>query len=109
MRLAANVTQSDGMKIVNYARYIDSAEKVASLRPAHREYMTQLLAEGRLVAGGPFTDGSGALFIYEAQSLAAAEEIVTADPYRVGGAFASYTLSPWEIIKANPLLIPAAE
>jgi uncharacterized protein YciI len=109
MRLAANVTQPDGMKIINYAKYIGSAEKVSKLRPAHREYMTQLLAEGRLVAGGPFTDGSGALFIYEAASLAAAEEIVAADPYCVGGAFASYTLSPWDIIKANPQLIPAAQ
>jgi hypothetical protein len=109
MRPAANVTQPDGMKIVNYARYIDSAEKIAALRPAHRRYMTRLLDEGRLVAGGPFADGSGALFIYEAASLAAAEEIVAADPYRVGGAFASYTLSPWDIIKANPLLIPAAQ
>lgn len=56
------------------------------------------------MVGGLFTDGSGALFIYEAASLAAAEELVADDPYRVGGAFASYTLSPWEIIKANPAL-----
>jgi hypothetical protein len=57
-----NVTQPDGMKIVNYAKYTGSAEKTARLRPAHREYMTQLLTEGRLVAGGPFTDGSGIMY-----------------------------------------------
>ena len=107
MREAARVPQSGSMKIVNYATYIDSQEKVAALRSAHREYMTQLRAEGRLVVGGPFTDGSGALFIYETESLAAAEQIVAADPYRVGGAYASYQLSPWEIVKANPALIPA--
>jgi uncharacterized protein YciI len=109
MRPPENLTQPDGMKIVNYAKYIDSAEAIAGLRPAHRQYMAQLLAEGQLVAGGPFTDGSGALFIYEASSLAAAEKIVAVDPYCVGGAFASYTLSPWEIIKANPTLIPAGQ
>lgn len=109
MRQAARVTQPDGMKIVNYAKYIDSEDKIASLRPAHRQYMSQLLAEGRLVAGGPFTDSDGALFIYETESLAAAEEIVAVDPYQVGGAFASYTLSPWEIVKANPGLIPALQ
>ena len=49
--------------------------------PAHREYLTRLLADGRLAACGPFADGSGALFIYEAASLAAAEEILAADPY----------------------------
>ncbi len=50
----------------------------------------ELFAEGKLAAGGPFTDGSGALFIYAADSLAAAEGIVAADPYQIGGAFASY-------------------
>jgi hypothetical protein len=103
------MAQPDGMKIVNHAKYIDSADKLASLRPAHRQYVTQLLADGRLVVGGLFTDGSGALFIYEAASLAAAEELVADDPYRVGGAFASYTLSPWDIIKANPALLSAAQ
>jgi hypothetical protein len=52
--------------------------------------VTQLLADGRLVAGGPFTDGSGALFIYEAASLADAEKIVADDPYRVGGLMARH-------------------
>jgi uncharacterized protein len=93
------------MKIVNYVTYAGSQVKIAALRPAHREYMTQLLAEGRLVAAGPFTDGSGALFIYETESLATAEAIVAADPYQVGGAFTSYRLSPWEVLKANPGLL----
>jgi len=107
MREAARVAQPDDMKIVNYAKYVDSAEKVASLRPAHRQYMSQLLAEGRLVAGGPFADGSRALFIYEADSVGDAEKIVAADPYQVGGAFASCALSPWEIVKATPALTTA--
>lgn len=109
MRQAARRAQPDDMKIINYAKYVDSAEKLASLRPAHRQYMSQLLAGGQLVAGGPFTDDSGALFIYEVDSVAAAEKIVAADPYQVGGAFASCTLSPWEIIKADPALIPALQ
>jgi uncharacterized protein YciI len=99
--------QPDGMRIVNYATY-SSPEKIAVLRPAHREYIAQLFAEGKLVAGGPFTDGSGALFIYAADSLAAAEEIVAADPYQVGGAFASCRLSPWEVVRVNPALIASA-
>jgi uncharacterized protein YciI len=104
MRAATAEAQPDDMKIVNYATYA-GAREIAALRPAHREYMTQLLAQGRLVAAGPFTDGTGGLFIYEAESLAAAEEIVAADPYYVGGAFASCQLSPWDIVKSNPALI----
>jgi hypothetical protein len=106
MRPAVRIMQPGRMKVVNYATYTPVREKVAALRPAHREYLTRLLADGRLVACGPFGDGSGALFIYEAASLAAAEEILAADPYQIGGAFAHCQLSPWEIIKANPALIP---
>jgi len=106
MREAARVTQPACMKVVNYATYSSVPEKVAALRPAHREYMTRLQADGRLVACGPFTDGSGALFIYETGSLAAAEEILAADPYSIGGVFAGCRLNSWEVIKANPVLIP---
>ena len=89
------------MKVVNYARYIQDSQRVTELRPRHREYMSQLGAEGKLVAGGPFIDGSGALFIYEVDSLDAATSIVAADPYMTGGALATYELRPWEIIGAD--------
>jgi uncharacterized protein YciI len=95
------------MKVVNYATYTSVQEKIAALRPAHREYLTRLHADGRLVACGPFADGGGALFIYEVGSLADAKEIVAADPYELGGVFTRCRLSSWEITKANPLLIPA--
>ena len=88
MRQPARVTQPASMKVVNYAAYISVPGRVAALRPAHREYMARLHADGRLVACGPFTDGSGALYIYETGSLAEAEEILAADPYHVGGVFA---------------------
>jgi uncharacterized protein len=95
------------MKVVNYAAYTSVPSRVAALRPAHREYLATLHAEGRLVACGPFTDGSGALYIYETGSLAEAEEVLAADPYHIGGVFAGCRLSAWEIIKANPVLLPA--
>jgi uncharacterized protein len=107
MRGAALFTQAGGMKVVNYVAYTAVPGRVAALRPAHREYMAQLHADGRLVACGPFADGSGALYIYETGSLAAADEILAADPYHIGGVFADCKLSAWEIIKANPVLLPA--
>jgi uncharacterized protein len=107
MRQPHRRTQPDSMKVVNYAAYTSVPWRVAALRPAHREYLATLHADGRLVACGPFTDGSGALYIYETGSLAEAEEILAADPYHIGGVFAGCRLSPWEIIKANPVLLPA--
>lgn len=96
------------MKVVNYATYTAMKEKAVALRPAHREYMTRLHADGRLVACGPFADGGGELFIYEADSLAVAQEILAADPYQIDGVFASCRLSQWNVIRANLDLLAAA-
>jgi uncharacterized protein YciI len=57
------------MKFVNYTKYIPDQDKIAALRPAHREYAKDLMAREKLAAAGPFTDGSGALFIYEAERI----------------------------------------
>jgi hypothetical protein len=107
MRRPALVTQPGSMKVVNYAAYSPAMWRIAALRPAHREYLARLHADGRLVACGPFTDGTGALFIYETGSLAEAEEILAADPYQIADVFAGCRLSTWDIIKANPALIAA--
>ena len=93
------------MKIVNLVRYVDDAAKVASLRPVHRAFMERLRIDGRLAAGGPFDDGSGALFIYEVESLAAAERLVAEDPYTIGGAIQGHQLKPWQLVKSNPALL----
>ncbi|HEY1774891.1 MAG TPA: YciI family protein [Solirubrobacteraceae bacterium] len=58
-----------------------------------------------LIAASPFIDGTGALFIYEAPSLEAAQAIVAADPYTTGGAFARTELKVWEVVKAQPTLL----
>jgi uncharacterized protein YciI len=96
----------ESVKIVNYAAYIEDNDRVVELRPAHRHHMDELLAAGKLVAGGPFTDGSGALFIYEVGSLAEAEELIAVDPYAIGGAFSHYELKEWDVVKSNPTLLP---
>jgi uncharacterized protein len=90
------------VKIVNFATYVADEATVTGLRPAHRQYMTELEAAGTLVAGGPFEDGSGALFIYETPSLRDAEQIVAADPYSRGGAFEHCVLREWHVIKVTP-------
>jgi uncharacterized protein len=93
------------MKIVNFATYVADEVTVTGLRPVHRQYMAQLEAAGTLVAGGPFDDGTGALFIYETPSLGDAEQIVAADPYSQGGAFARCVLKEWHVVKATPALL----
>lgn len=83
---------------VKYAaviEYIGDQEKVQAIRPAHREYLGRLREQGKLAASGPFTDGSGALIIYEAESAAEAEECLRGDPFNQGGVFVSWRIRPW--------------
>jgi uncharacterized protein YciI len=47
------------------------------------------------MGAGPFADGTGALFIYEAVDQRAAEEIRQADPYYIGKVFARSELAAW--------------
>jgi uncharacterized protein YciI len=83
------------MKFANLCHYVEDLDRVAKLRPAHRGYMAQLNAEKKLWAAGPFADGTGALFIYEAPDVHAAEAILHADPYFTGGVLASTQLTAW--------------
>ena len=93
------------MKIVNCVRYVEDLAKVAVLRPAHRSFMSELLRQNKLVAGGPFGDGSGAIFVYEVRDLEEAERLVAEDPYMAGGAIFGYELRQWIVVSANTSLI----
>jgi uncharacterized protein YciI len=92
------------MKFAHLCHYIDDLNWVAELRPAHRQYMAQLNSQNRLWAAGPFADGTGALFIYEAPDQHAAEEILHADPYFTGGVLAISKLMAWNPALYNPFV-----
>lgn len=96
------------MKFAAVIKYSQDAEKVARVRPAHRQYLTSLLQTGKLFASGPFTDDSGALIIYEAETLQQAEEILKADPFHGSGIFLSWDLRPWKVVMGNAGLMPTA-
>ena len=78
----------------------------AAHRPAHRAYLTSLLEAGKLVCAGPFTDDTGALIVYEAESAAAAEDLIRGDPFHAAGVFSRWTLKPWKAVFAAPQLLP---
>lgn len=72
-----------------------NSDRIAEVRPSHREYLTALKEQGKLFASGPFEDDSGALIIYEAESQADAEALIEADPFRKAGVFQSWEMKPW--------------
>ena len=67
-------------------------------RPAHREYLQSLLAAGQLWMSGPWADDTGAMLIYEADSLADAEALLAVDPYRAAGVLADARIKEWRVV-----------
>jgi uncharacterized protein YciI len=69
--------------------------RITEVRPLHREYLTSLKEDGKLVAAGGFVDDTGALIIYEAESEAEVVDMIEHDPFHESGVFATYLIRPW--------------
>jgi hypothetical protein len=52
-----------------------------SLRPAHREHLAGLVADGRLLAAGPWSDDTGSLLLFLVDGRDELDAILAADPY----------------------------
>jgi hypothetical protein len=83
------------VKFAAIIEYISDQDRIQSIRPVHREYLAKLKGEGKLAMSGPFTDGSGALIVYEAESGEEAEGLLKADPFNQNGVFVSWKIRPW--------------
>lgn len=94
------------MLFAAFITYTPDKEKIAAVRPTHRAYLTQLHGSGQLLAAGPFLDDSGALIIYEADSAAAATNLIEGDPFHQHGIFVRYDLKPWKAVFGNRMLLP---
>lgn len=95
------------MKFAAIIEYLQDKAKIAEIRPVHRQYLASLKERGQLAASGPFTDDSGALIIYEADSREAAEALLQGDPFNKNGIFVKYQLRPWNPVIANREAFPA--
>src|SRR5229473_5151703 len=94
------------MKFANFITYIPDPLKVQSVRPLHRDYAQGLAGQGKIVIAGLFSDGAGAIIVYEAESLEQAEALAANDPYAKGGVWTKYEIHPWDIIGVNHVLLP---
>jgi uncharacterized protein YciI len=95
------------VKFAAIIEYSQDREKVAQIRPAHRQYLAGLRERRQLAASGPFTDDSGALIVYEAATREEAEGFLKGDPFFQNGIFLNYQLRPWNSVIANRELFPA--
>ena len=73
-------------------------------RPAHRERLTALADQGRLLAAGPYADESGALLVFLVDTEDEARAIVDADPYYRAPGVSVLALHEWNAVTRSPLL-----
>ena len=83
------------------------AELRAKHRDAHVAYVAGLHERGSVQLAGPIKSDSnessiGAVIVYRADDLAAARELVDADPYVSGGVFETLTVNSFKQVFPNP-------
>jgi len=84
----------------------DSLAQRLAVRPDHLKRLQTLQDQGRLVLAGPHpaidaadpgeAGFSGSLVVAEFDSLTAAEDWATEDPYQLAGVYASVTIKPFK-------------
>ena len=51
---------------------------------------------------GPWADDTGAMLVYETDSLEAAQSLLDDDPYRKAGVFADARIKEWRLVFEAP-------
>ncbi len=82
------------MKFAALITYGPDKKAAKDVFPGHRAYLRSLLDDGRLAAAGPLADGAGALWVFEAETLADADAVVRGDPSHAAGVFAAWQIHP---------------
>jgi uncharacterized protein YciI len=95
------------MKFAAVIEYITDKDKIQSVRPTHRQYLTSLKSAGKLAVAGPFTDDHGGLIVYEADTKEEAEKLLQDDPFHANGIFVRWVIRPWNPVFCNRELFPA--
>ncbi|GAA1746771.1 YciI family protein [Kocuria aegyptia] len=80
--------------------YGGPADVLAARRPEHRTYLGGLVAQGHLLASGPFDDAAapGALLIFAAEDAAEVERLSDEDPLVRHGVVTERTVRPWKVV-----------
>jgi len=83
--------------------FSDDTTRLA-LRPAHRENLAGLAADGRLLGAGPWSDDSGALLVFVVDSREEIDAILGADPYYSAAGVTVTSVEEWNPVSRHPAL-----
>lgn len=77
-------------------RYVDQPAVLTQHRPAHRDFLRDLLDQGIVLAAGAYTDGpAGALLVFRADSAEAVERLLETDPFQQLGLVEGLEVRAW--------------
>jgi hypothetical protein len=87
-----------------YAVQLEFSDDTArlDLRPGHRERLTRLADEGRLLAAGPWSDESGSLLVFLVDHRDDVDEILAADPYYSAPGVTVAGVHEWNAVIRHP-------
>ena len=88
---------------INWAKGVPFQEQPGVEK--HIKYMSQQLANGFLLMGGPFLDNSGGMMICRTSEIAKAKEIAEADPCVISGLL-KVEVKQWMIPMTSVELFP---
>ena len=84
---------------VEYVYGAESEARRDEHRPAHREWLNQLVGRGNVLASGPFADNAGALLLFVADSEAELNDLLKQDPFAAAGVISAVKTTQW-----NPVI-----
>lgn len=64
---------------------------------AHAEFVDRLVSEGTFILGGPFSDNSGSLSVYEGMTAGEVRALMEDDPFVKNGVFVVEDVREWTV------------
>lgn len=81
--------------------YSADPDDLNQIRPSHRAWLAERLAEGALLASGPMVNNPTALLIWRADSVESLAKLLNDDPFDIAGYIGERTITEW-----NPVFGP---
>ncbi len=78
--------------------YTDDRDRLAAVRPRHREYLGRLVERGTVTAAGPWADDSAGFAIYRVADRAELDRLLDEDPYTTGGVAVGRVVHEWKLL-----------
>jgi uncharacterized protein YciI len=77
--------------------YTTDRDRLAAVRPRHRDYLRELAERGNVLAAGPWTDDTAGFAVYRVEDAAELDRLLAEDPYTTEEIAAKRVVHEWQI------------